>query len=348
MDPQESAPPTLAPAASRSDLRRLRVAAIQVPSRLGAIEENLARAERMAVDAAAQGAALILFHELMPSGYAWDTRAWMGAEPSNGATSRWLAAIAQRLGAWVGTSFLEAADGDFWNTFVLVSPYGQEAGRVRKEFPAMFEARTFRGDPGSHVIETSLGRIGVGICFDAHTASVARRFAAADVELVLAPHCYCVPARTSRTVSAKDIERLRSNIAGLAPLLAGALGVPVITTNRVGPWDADRGSPYVFVGQATIADSSGAVAARLGDAEGIAIGDVTLDPARRTRTPPRAYSRWVYPGPPGRELLRLVEWWAGRQYRRDPDRRRMATTASEGLVDSEGTELRAAPPSTNG
>ena len=213
-------------------------------SRLGATGENLARAGDLADEAAGRGAELILFHELMPDGYAWDTRAWSSAEPSHGPTVAWLQATAARTRAWIGTSFLEASGVDFWNTFVLVGPDGREAGRIRKEFPAVYEGRTFRGEPSGHTLDTTIGRVGVAICFDAHTAAVARLFAESGVDLVLAPHCYCVPAHASRSVSSRDIERLRHNVAALGPLLATSLGVPVVVTNRVGPWDADPGTPY--------------------------------------------------------------------------------------------------------
>ncbi|HEY4754021.1 MAG TPA: carbon-nitrogen hydrolase family protein, partial [Candidatus Limnocylindrales bacterium] len=198
--------------ASPRTARTLRVAAVQMPSRLADTAANLARASAHAERAVAEGAELVLFPELMPGGYAWDERAWAGAEPSDGPTVRWLREAAARLGAWLGTSFLEAAGEDFWNTFVLVGPDGAVAGRVRKEFPSMFEARVFRGETGTHAIDTPFGRVGVGICFDAHTVVVARQFAAADVDLVLAPHCYCVPRSPSRGVSQADIDRLVGNL----------------------------------------------------------------------------------------------------------------------------------------
>jgi hypothetical protein len=84
----------------------------------------------------------------------------------------------------------------------------------------------------------------------------------------------------------------------------------------------------VFAGQATIVDSDGTLRACLDRDEGIAVGDVVLDPARRTRSAPAAHSRWIYPGPPGREVLRLVEWWSGRRYRRAGKRRRAAIRAT--------------------
>ena len=315
-----------------SAIRTLRVAAVQMPSRLAAIDENLALASTLAARAAGGGAGLVLFHELMPGGYAWDETAWSSAEPSNGQTARWLREIAGRLGIWAGTSFLEASGEDFWNTFVLAGPDGTEAGRVRKEFASMFEARTFRGDAGPHVIETAIGRIGVEICFDAHTAVVARKVATAGVDLILAPHCYCVPRRPTRSVSQADIERLTGNLADIAPLYARTLGVPAIVTNRVGDWDVPKGDSFVFPGRATIADSDGTVLASLGSDEGIAIADVHLDPARKTGTAPRAFGRYIYPGPPGRELLRALEWYEGLRYARSDRRRREAAEISAGPV----------------
>ncbi len=310
--------------------RSLRIAAVQMPSRLGDIDGNLRRATGHATAAAGQRAELILFHELMPGGYAWDETAWAGAEPSVGPTARWLRETAKRLGVWIGTSFLEAAGTDFWNTFVLAGPDGQEAGRVRKQFPSMFEARVFRGDSGPHVIDTPLGRFGVGICFDAHSAVVARAIATADVDVVLAPHCYCVPRSPSRGVSQSDIDRLVRNLAEIAPLYARTLGVPAATTNRVGEWDASNGARYMFPGQATIADSDGTVRTRLGADEGFAVADVCLDPERKTRRELDAYGRYIYPGPRGRDVLRLIEWWEGRRYRRNPRR----TPAAAGIVAS--------------
>ena len=65
------------------------------------------------------------------------------------------------LQIWLGASFLEASGADFYDTFVLTAPSGNEAGRVRKQIPAGPEAYFFRGEIGSHVISTPIGKIGV-------------------------------------------------------------------------------------------------------------------------------------------------------------------------------------------
>jgi predicted amidohydrolase len=68
----------------------------------------------------------------MPGGYTLTEAIWDTAKPFDGTTTQWLRALAKRLNIYLGTSFIEADDEDFYNTFVLVNPLGQVAGRVRK------------------------------------------------------------------------------------------------------------------------------------------------------------------------------------------------------------------------
>jgi len=73
---------------------------------------------------------------------------------------------------------------------VLANPLGEVSGRVRKQSPAIWEAYFFKGELGSHAIETTFGKIGVGICFDNQTADVAAILSRQSVDLVLMPHSY--------------------------------------------------------------------------------------------------------------------------------------------------------------
>ena len=66
----------------------------------------------------------------------------------------------------MGTSFLEAEREHFFNTFVLIKPDGQEAGRVRKQSSALFEFFFVKGHGGPHVLDTEFGKVGVGICYE--------------------------------------------------------------------------------------------------------------------------------------------------------------------------------------
>ena len=120
------------------EIRTLRVAAVQMESQNGRVEANLERATRFVDQAAEQGGKLIILPEFMPTGYVYTKDIWEGAETKEGPTVGWLRENAKRLGVWLGTSFLEAEGEDFFNTFVLMKPDGQEAGRVRKQTSALF------------------------------------------------------------------------------------------------------------------------------------------------------------------------------------------------------------------
>lgn len=320
---------------TKEQVRTLRIAAAQMQSRDGEIEANLAHATELVEEAARQKAQLVVFPELMPTSYQLTERIWEAAEPGEGPTVRWLKETAKRWGMWIGTSFLEAEGEDFFNTFVLSAPTGEEAGRVRKQFPAIWEAYFFKGEPGSHVIETALGRIGVGICFDSHLAAIARLLQDQAVDLALLPHSYPLAEHPSRLVSERDLARSKRILREMAPLYARLLGVPAVLVNKSGPWASavpgsflPRPGPSRFPGLSTIADSDGTVRDQLGGEEGVIVAEVTLDPVRKVQTKPQQYSRWLYPGPAGREILGVVEWMGRRHYARSPERKCKARAVS--------------------
>ena len=221
--------------ATSTGQRALRVAAVQTAA-VKSVREGLERATPLVEKAADQGAELVLLPELMAVHYIFTEEIWDSAEPACGATVHWLKESARRLGIWLGTSFLEADGDDFFNTFVLMRPDGEEAGRVRKQTPAMFEPWFFRGESGSHVIDTELGRIGVGICNDNHRSYLPALLQAGGADLVLMPHCWPIWTEPSGAVSQRDIERWHSIQTGLAPLYARLLGIPAVFVNKVGPY----------------------------------------------------------------------------------------------------------------
>ena len=147
-----------------SGTKTVRIAIVQMRSLNHDIDGNLKRATEFALTARDRGAQLVLFPEFMPTGAYLSFDTWDSAEPSNGKTVQWLKATAGRLHVWLGTSFLEAEGEDFYDTFVLTTPDGQEAGRVRKAVPAAAEANFFRGEQGPHILNTAIGKIGIGIC----------------------------------------------------------------------------------------------------------------------------------------------------------------------------------------
>jgi N-carbamoylputrescine amidase len=255
---------------------KLRIAMVQMESRDHDIAANLARATEFAESAAAKGARLIVFPELMPTGSYLSFDSWDFAEPSSGKTVQWLKATSRRLKVWLGTSFLEADGEDFYDIFVLTTPSGDEAGRVRKQIPAGPEAYFFRGAAGPHVISTAIGRIGVGICAENYYCFAATQMLEQSVDFILMPHAAADMSEGGGLTTPPGTH--------LASWYATKLGVPVAMVNKVGrsykpPPNEIKGR---YPGRSAVVDSDASVLQSMDENEGIGIAEITLDPARKT------------------------------------------------------------------
>ena len=266
-------------------MKKLTLAAAQITCQDGRVQENLTRATQMAEQAQAQGAQLVLFPEFMPQGYLLTSALWDSAEPFDGPTTCWLSETSRRLGIHLGTSFLEVRNGHFLNTFALADPSGKILGAVRKRNPSMWEAYFFKGGRGNPYLDTDLGRIGVGICFDNHTYEIASAVLQSNIELMLMPHSYCTPTQPTKMTSQADIDRLNGLPVRVAHLYNEWFGVPVLMCNKSGAWDSPvpdttLGTPkdFRFSGRSTLLDADGTLLGELGDEETVLVGTVMLDP----------------------------------------------------------------------
>lgn len=143
--------------------RTLTVATIQFDSVDYDFESNLQRATILLRRAADRRAEIALLPEFALIGYDLSPKLWQAAETRSGRTVAAVTSLSRELGLYIGTSFLEVDGEDFYNTFILAAPDGSVAGRVRKQVPAGAEGHFFRGFVNGHVIDTALGRIGVGV-----------------------------------------------------------------------------------------------------------------------------------------------------------------------------------------
>lgn len=327
-------------------LRRLRVAAVQMVSENGALDANLARATRMVEEAASRGARLIALPELFSGGYWVCHRAWETAEPRDGPTEDWLRRTARRLGIFLGGSYLHAEGEDFFNVFALATPNGEIAGRVPKQRPGFVEAFIFRGKTSNHLIETELGRLGVGICYDNAFRFLAEAVIAADADLLVMSFSAPTPQQTWY-YRRRNVEAFRAAYRHGARNMAQLLGIPAILVNKCGAWASDLpaffpGQTSKFDGQSEIADSDGTVLQELADQEAVIVADVALDPTRKTRRlPPEAtrYGRWIAPVPMEFKLYSLVEAlgaWAYERSRLRGERARAIARRSSGFSSATG------------
>ena len=329
---------------AQRDKTTARVAAVQIQARLGQIQTNLDHYLPYVDQAAREGAQLIVLPELAACGYSLSSLLWDSAETRDGVTVRWLQAAAERFRVYLGIGFIEAEGDDFYNAYALAAPDGTIAGFVRK---TMAEVNLFHGAAGSHVIDTTLGNIGVGICADVHFVPFVASMQARSVDLLLMPHAWPGSYKTGGAVSQADIERTNAKARTLAPLYARFLGVPVVLANLVGdrgpePWGGLTGrlmdpAHTRFLGVSTIADWDGTVLQQMdGVSEGILVADVTLDPRQKVTASPKKYGRygggWIDKGQPSdivRDLLCSVDAFFGqRSYTHSDDRRRKACRIS--------------------
>jgi N-carbamoylputrescine amidase len=284
--------------------RTLRVAAIQLTSRLGMARENMEHATVLIERAAAQGAGLIILPEMSITGYTITKQVWDLAEPAGGPIEQWLTTMSKRLGVYLGAG-LAGCDGEnFYNTYLLADPDGKVVGRVRK---TQTEYMFFQaGEAGSHVVDTDIGRIGVGICADNHVVFLPKLMEEKGVDILLMPHAWPTPYRTSRLISEQDIKEQNDNAREYALLLAKILGIPTVLVNQTGPMEGGRWpgilgralTPEYFryPGLSAIVDSDRTIKAQIGNEEGVIVADVSLDPAKKHKAVIPDYGGWLHPG----------------------------------------------------
>lgn len=191
--------------------------------------------EKLAKD----GAQLIVLQELHNSLYFCQTENVDNfdlAEQIPGPSTEFYGDLARRLGVVIVTSLFEKrAAGLYHNTAVVMERDGSIAGKYRKmhipDDPAYYEKFYFTpGDLGFHPIDTSVGRLGVLVCWDQWYPEAARLMALQGAELLIYPTA--IGYADSDTPD--EQERQREAWTTVQRGHAVANGVPVITANRVG------------------------------------------------------------------------------------------------------------------
>ena len=191
--------------------------------------------ERLADD----GAQLVVLQELHNSLYFCQTEDvdnFNLAEPVPGPSTEFYGGLARRFGVVIVTSLFEKrAAGLYHNTAVVIERDGSIAGKYRKmhipDDPAYYEKFYFTpGDIGFHPIDTSVGRLGVLVCWDQWYPEAARLMALQGAEILVYPTA--IGYADSDTPD--EQERQREAWTTVQRGHAVANGLPVVTANRVG------------------------------------------------------------------------------------------------------------------
>ena len=202
-------------------------------------EDNMRRLYEGIIDLAQRGAQLIVLQELHNSLYFCQVESVDNfdlAEPIPGPSTEFFGELARQLGVVIVTSLFERrAPGLYHNTAVVIERDGTIAGKYRKmhipDDPAYYEKFYFTpGDIGFHPIDTSVGRLGVLVCWDQWYPEAARLMALAGAELLIYPTA--IGYESSDTP--EEQERQREAWTTVQRGHAVANGLPVVTVNRVG------------------------------------------------------------------------------------------------------------------
>ena len=207
---------------------------------------NIQRLAKGIADLAARGAQLIVLQELHNSLYfcqVEDVNNFDLAEPIPGPSTGFYGELAKQYGVVIVTSLFEKrAPGLYHNTAVVIEKDGTIAGKYRKmhipDDPAYYEKFYFTpGDLGFHPINTSIGRLGVLVCWDQWYPEAARLMALQGAEILIYPTA--IGYESSDTPD--EQERQREAWTTVMRGHAVANGLPVIAVNRVGHEDDPSG-----------------------------------------------------------------------------------------------------------
>ncbi|HEY5790256.1 MAG TPA: carbon-nitrogen hydrolase [Gammaproteobacteria bacterium] len=252
---------------------------------------NLDAAERDLRRAAAAGAQLVLLQELQANLYFCQreqVEQFELAEPIPGPSTERLGRLAAELGVVVVTTLFERrAAGLYHNTAVVLERDGTLAGLYRKmhipEDPGFHEKFYFTpGDLGFQPIDTSVGRLGVLVCWDQWYPEAARLMALAGAELLLYPTAIGWDPEDGADERARQREAWITVQRGHA--VANAL--PVLACNRVGlEADPERRSAGIrFWGSSFVAGPQGELLAQAGsDAPELLLCDLPLARSEQVR-----------------------------------------------------------------
>lgn len=257
----------------------------------GDAADNRRRLQDKVRRAAADGAELVVLQELHDNLYFCQTEdvdLCDLAEALDGPVADSYAALARECGVVLVTSLFERrAPGLYHNTAVVYEKDGTVAGKYRKmhipDDPAYYEKFYFTpGDLGFQPIQTSVGKLGVLVCWDQWYPEAARLMALAGAEMLIYPTAIGVAAADTPD----EQERQRQAWITVQRGHAVANGLPVVAVNRVGfETDPSGATPGIdFWGSSFVAGPQGEFLYQAPrDAESEAVIDIDLKRSEQVR-----------------------------------------------------------------
>ena len=255
------------------------------------VEFNLQKLAKGIAQAAQRGAELVVLQELHNTPYFCQTEnpdLFDLAEPIPGPSTDFFGTLARQFGVVIVTSLFERrAAGLYHNTAVVIEKDGTIAGKYRKmhipDDPAYYEKFYFTpGDLGFEPIDTSVGRLGVQVCWDQWYPEGARLMALRGADLLIYPTAIGYESSDTPEEQARQREAWTTVQRGHAV----ANGLPVIAVNRTGHEPDPSGQTHgiQFWGSSFVAGPQGEFLFRSDiDEEVVAIVDIDLQRSENVR-----------------------------------------------------------------
>lgn len=254
------------------------------------LRHNIDRLKSSIRTLALEGAELVVLQELHNGLYFCQEEnvdIFDQAEPIPGPSTDEFGSLARELGIVLVLSLFERrAPGLYHNTAVVLERDGSIAGKYRKmhipDDPAYYEKFYFTpGDLGFEPIDTSVGRLGVLVCWDQWYPEAARLMAMKGAELLIYPTAIGWESSDHAHEQTRQSDAWQLVQRGHAV----ANGLPVIAVNRVGheadPTEQTRG--ILFWGRSFVAGPQGELLAELGQEEELRIIEIDLERSERVR-----------------------------------------------------------------
>lgn len=228
-----------------------------IPANIQKLQDNIRKA-------AAMGAELVVLQELHNGLYfcqTENTEIFNQAEPIPGSSTETFGKLAKELGIVLVLSLFERrAPGLYHNTAVVLEKDGSIAGKYRKmhipDDPAYYEKFYFTpGDLGFEPIDTSVGRLGVLVCWDQWYPEAARLMAMRGAEMLIYPTAIGWESTDTEEEKKRQLNAWITVQRGHAV----ANGLPVITVNRTGhePDPSGQTNGIQFWGNSFVAGPQG-------------------------------------------------------------------------------------------
>lgn len=253
-------------------------------------EQNVTRIDQKIRKLSRDGAKLIVLQELHNGLYfcqTEDVALFDQAEPIPGPSTEHFGALAKECGVVLVLSLFEKrATGLYHNTAVVMEKDGSIAGKYRKmhipDDPAYYEKFYFTpGDLGFTPIQTSVGKLGVLVCWDQWYPEAARIMALRGAQLLIYPTAIGTESTDTPHEQARQLEAWITVQRGHAV----ANGIPLVAVNRVG-FEADPSGAtggISFWGNSFICGAQGELLQHLGTDEDTAIVEVPLQRSELVR-----------------------------------------------------------------